>query len=59
LRAAQTHVFDQASLLNSLHTCLGGVEQALNALAVGITSKASDALKWVATPCSNAVNAGG
>jgi hypothetical protein len=59
LSAAQAHVFDQASLLNSLHTCLGGVEQALNALAVGLPSKAADALKWVATPCSDAVKAGG
>jgi hypothetical protein len=26
LSAAQTHVFEQALLLGSLHTCLGGVE---------------------------------
>jgi hypothetical protein len=59
LSAAQAHVFEQASLLNSLHACLGGVEQALNALAVGRQSKAADALKWVAAPCSAAVNASG
>jgi hypothetical protein len=59
LSAAQTHVFEQASLLNSLHECLAGVEQALNALAVGNQSKAADALKWVAAPCSTAVNASG
>jgi hypothetical protein len=59
LNAAQAHVFEQASLLNSLHQCLGGVEQALNALAVGSQSKAADALKWVAAPCSAAVNASG
>lgn len=59
LRAAQAHVFEQASLFNSLHSCLGGVEQALNALAIGNQSKAADALKWVATPCSTAVNASG
>jgi hypothetical protein len=52
-------VSEQASLLNSLHECLGGVEQALNALAVGDQSKAADALKWVAAPCSAAVNASG
>jgi hypothetical protein len=52
-------VFEQASLLNSLHECLGGVEQALNALAVGNQSKAADALKWVSAPCSTAVNASG
>jgi hypothetical protein len=59
LSSAQAHVFEQASLLNSLHECLGGVEQALNALAVGNQSKAADALKWVTAPCSAAVNAGG
>jgi hypothetical protein len=59
LSAAQAHVFEQASLLNSLHDCLGGVEQALNALAVGNQGKAADALKWVAAPCSTAVNASG
>jgi hypothetical protein len=59
LSAAQAHVFEQASLLNSLRTCLGGVEQALNALAVGHQSKAAEALKWVAAPCSAAVNASG
>jgi hypothetical protein len=59
LTAAQAHVFEQASLLNSLHGCLAGVEQALNALAVGNQSKAADALKWVAAPCSTAVNASG
>jgi hypothetical protein len=59
LSSAQAHVFEQASLLSSLHQCLGGVEQALNALAVGNQSKAADALKWVAAPCSTAVNASG
>jgi hypothetical protein len=59
LSAAQAHVFEQASLLNSLHECLGGVEQALNALAVGNQSKAADALKWVSASCSTAVNASG
>ena len=59
LSSAQAHVFEQASLLNSLHECLGGVEQALNALAVGNQSKAADALKWVTAPCSAAVKASG
>jgi hypothetical protein len=59
LSAAQAHVFEQASLLGSLHRCLAGVEQALNALALGNQSKAADALKWVAAPCSTAVNASG
>lgn len=59
LSAAQAHVVQQASLLNSLHGCLGGVEQALNALAVGNQAKAADALTWVAAPCSTAVDASG
>ena len=59
LSAAQAHVLEQAALLNSLHTCLGGVEQALNALAVANQTKAADALQKVATPCSTAVNASG
>lgn len=59
LSAAQAHVVAQATLLNSLHVCLAGVEQALNALAVGNQSKAADALKWVASPCSTAVKASG
>jgi hypothetical protein len=59
LSAAQAHVFEQASLLNSLHACLAGVERALNALAVGYQAKAADALQWVATPCSTAVDASG
>jgi hypothetical protein len=59
LSAAQAHVSEQASLLNALHGCLAGVEQALNALAVGNKSKAADALKFVAAPCSTAVNASG
>jgi hypothetical protein len=59
LSAAQAHVVAQASLLNSLHECLGGVQQALNALAVGNQSKAADALKWVSAPCSAAVSASG
>jgi len=59
LTAARAHVAEQATLLNSLHGCLAGVEQALNALALGNQSKAVDALKWVVTPCSTAVHASG
>jgi hypothetical protein len=59
LSSAQAHVFEQASLLNSLHQCLAGVEQALNALAVGNQVWAADALKWVTAPCSTAVKASG
>jgi hypothetical protein len=59
LSAAQAHVFEQAALLNSLHACLGGVEQSLNALAVGSQAKAADALRSVSSSCAAAVNASG
>ena len=59
LTAAQAHVVEQAALLNSLHVCLGGVEQALNALAVGSEAHAADALHSVSASCAAAVNAGG
>jgi uncharacterized protein YegL len=59
LSAAQAHVAQQASLLTALHTCLGGVEQALNALAVGSQAKAAASLYSVSASCSTAVNASG
>jgi hypothetical protein len=54
LAAAQTHVTQQASLITSLQTCLVGVEQALNALAVGKQAKAIVALNSVSTSCTAA-----
>ncbi len=54
LAAAQTHVTQQASLITSLQTCLVGVEQALNALAVGKQAKAIAALNSVSTSCTAA-----
>jgi hypothetical protein len=59
LSAAQAHVLEQTSLINSLHACLGGVEQALNALAVGSQTMAANALHSVSASCSAAVNASG
>jgi hypothetical protein len=59
LSAAEAHVAQQASLLTALHTCLGGVEQALNALAVGSQGKAAASLSAVSASCSAAVNASG
>ncbi len=59
LSAAQAHVAQQASLLTALHTCLGGVEQALNALAVGSQGKAAASLYAVSASCSTAVSASG
>jgi hypothetical protein len=59
LDAAQAHASQQVTLLSSLHTCLGGVEQALNALAVANQPSAIAALDAVAQSCSAAVAASG
>jgi hypothetical protein len=59
LSAAQNNVSQQATLLTSLNTCLGGVEQALNALAVGDQPGAVAALHAVSQSCSAAVAASG
>jgi hypothetical protein len=54
LAATQADVTQQASMITALHTCLGGVEQALNALAVGNQASAIGELSSVATSCSTA-----
>jgi hypothetical protein len=54
LAAAQAHVTQQASLITSLQTCLVGVEQALNELAVGKQSNAIAALNFVSASCTAA-----
>jgi hypothetical protein len=54
LSAAQAHVTQQASLITSLQTCLVGVEQALNELAVGKRNNAIAALNSVSTSCTAA-----
>jgi hypothetical protein len=59
LAAAQSHVTQQASLITSLQTCLVGVEQALNALAVGSQANAIAALDSVSTSCTAAEAASG
>ncbi len=59
LTAAEAHESQQATLLSSLNTCLGGVEQALNALAVGNQPSAIAALHGVSQSCSAAVAASG
>lgn len=59
LAAAKSHVTQQASLINSLQTCLVGVEQALNALAVGSQANAIAALNSVSTSCTAAEAASG
>ncbi len=59
LASAQSHVTQQASLISSLQTCLVGVEQALNALAVGKQANAIAALNSVSTSCTAAEAASG
>jgi hypothetical protein len=52
---AQGHVAAQGISINDLHSCLGGVEQALNALSVGDQGSAIAALDLVAASCLRAV----
>lgn len=54
LAAAQSHVTQQASIISSLQTCLAGVEQALNALAVKSQATAIAALNAVSASCTKA-----
>ena len=56
---AQTNVTNQTSTIGDLQTCLGGVEQALNALAVGDQGPAIAALNAVSTSCARAVASNG
>ena len=59
LTATQAHVSQQATLITSLQSCLGGVEQALNALSVGKQGRAIDLLNSVSTSCTAAAAASG
>ena len=59
LAGAQANVTHQTSTISDLNICLGGVEQALNALAVADQAHAIDALNAVATSCANAVASDG
>ena len=57
LATTQADVTQQTSRITALHTCLGGVEQALNALAVGNQASAISELSSVAKSCSTASGA--
>ena len=59
LTSAQATVTRHTSTISDLQTCLGGVEQALDALAVGDQGHAIDALDAVSTSCTNAVTSDG
>jgi hypothetical protein len=54
LAATQVDVTQQSSRITALHSCLGGVEQALNALAVGNQPSAITELSSVSTSCATA-----
>jgi len=58
LAQAQASVVQQGTTIAGLQACLGGVEQALNALSVGDLDQAVSRLSAVATPCQQ-VAAGG
>ena len=55
LASALSNVSRQSSAITDLHACLGGVERALNALALDDQNQAVKALNSVATSCSSAV----
>ena len=59
LANARSNVSHQHAMIGDLQACLGGVEQASNALAVGDQDRAIDALDAVSTSCASAVAAGG
>lgn len=59
LANAQANVALQKTMIGNLQTCLGGVEQASNALAVGDQNRAIEALGAVSTSCASAVASGG
>jgi chromosome segregation ATPase len=55
LANSQANNSRQSTVISNLHTCLGGVEEALNALSVGDQSHAVAALDAVAASCESAV----
>jgi capsule polysaccharide export protein KpsE/RkpR len=59
LANARANVAQQGAMIGNLQTCLGGVEQASNALAVGDQNRAIEALDAVSTSCASAVASGG
>lgn len=59
LAAARASVSNQTKAMNDLRICLGGVEQGLNALAVGDRVHAADALTAVSASCTAAYVASG
>jgi hypothetical protein len=59
LLQAQSTVSAQGSTINGLQTCLGGVEQSLNALSIGDQAKGLAALSAVSGTCQSVASASG
>jgi len=59
LVGTRSDVSQQTTVISDLQTCLGGVQEALNALAVADQNQAIDILNSVAPDCSGAVASGG
>ena len=59
LTQAQANVSNQGSDITALKSCLGGVEQALNALSVDDEQTAVDALTAVSSSCQSALTSNG
>jgi hypothetical protein len=59
LARTQANVSRQGMAIDDLESCLGGVEQALNALSVGDQGRAIAALNVVSKSCQSAVAANG
>jgi septal ring factor EnvC (AmiA/AmiB activator) len=59
LTQAQANVSNQGLDVTALKSCLGGVEQALNALSVGDEQTAVDALTAVSSSCQSALTSNG
>jgi hypothetical protein len=59
LLQAQSTVSAQGSTINDLQTCLGGVEQSLNALSIGDQDKGLAALSAVSGTCQSVASASG
>ena len=56
---ARSDVTHQTTVITDLQTCLGGVQEALNALSVADQSRAIDALNSVSSSCNSAVATNG
>jgi hypothetical protein len=55
LASAQANLAHQTLIIGDLNVCLGGVEEALNSLAVADPTHAIDALNAVSESCASAV----